>query len=132
MTDGDGVAPAPDDDWLSTAEVAGALGLTATTVYRLIDQDAVNVVVPYDPEAFASLASSLREAGRLTRGWIHRARRHTVGLYRPKTDHPVWRFLQPAPAGRNEVSEDWFLYIEPEHYDRELLGLLEAPDVWIA
>jgi excisionase family DNA binding protein len=25
-------------DWLSTAEVAAALGLTATTVYRLIDQ----------------------------------------------------------------------------------------------
>lgn len=101
-------------------------------LYRLIDQDAVNVVVPYDPKAFAELAASLRQAGSLTGDWIRRARRHTVGLYRPKADHSLWSFLQPAPVGKGEESEDWFLYLDAEHYDRTLLGLLEAPDVWIA
>lgn len=100
-------------------------------LFRLIDQDAVNVVVPYDPEAFAGLASDLEDR-RLTGDWIRRARRHAVSLYRPKADHPVWRYLQPAPLGRDEVSEEWFLYLEAEHYDRGLLGLLEAQDIWIA
>jgi CRISPR-associated helicase Cas3/CRISPR-associated endonuclease Cas3-HD len=104
----------------------------AAELYRLIDQDAVNVVVPYEPEAFAALDAELREAGRLTGGWIRRARRHTVSLYRPRLDAPVRRFLQPVSLGRGELSDDWFLYTEPEHYDRELLGLREAPDVWIA
>jgi hypothetical protein len=83
--------------------------------------------------AWAALTTNhCRSTGRLTGGWIRRARRHTVSLYRPKPDNPVRRFLRPAPLGRGELSDDWFLYTEPAHYDRELLGLREAPDVWIA
>lgn len=98
-------------------------------LYRLIDQDAVNVLVPYDPEMFRALDSELRRNGRLTRDWIRRARYHAVSLYRPRAESP---FLRPAPLGKGELSDDWFLYTEASHYDRELLGLLEEPDVWIA
>lgn len=101
-------------------------------LFRLIDQDAVNVLVPYDLEEFRALDAELAKAGRLTRDWIQRARRHAVSLYRPKPENPVQRFLKPAPLGRGELSDDWYLYIEADHYDRDLLGLLEAPDVWIA
>lgn len=101
-------------------------------LFRLIDQDAVNVLVPYDLDAFRALEADLAAAGRLNRDWIQRARRHAVSLYRPKAENPVQRFLKPAPLGRGESSDDWYLYVEPDHYDRDLLGLLEAPDVWIA
>jgi CRISPR-associated helicase Cas3/CRISPR-associated endonuclease Cas3-HD len=105
---------------------------TIARLYRLIEQDAVNVLVPYDPDEFRALDAELTEAGHLTRDWIQRARRHAVSLYRPKPENPVQRFLKPAPLGRGELSDDWYLYIEADHYDRDLLGLLEAPDVWIA
>jgi excisionase family DNA binding protein len=39
MTDGDGVVPTPDDDWLSTAEAAELLGVVPRTLYRMIDVD---------------------------------------------------------------------------------------------
>lgn len=64
---------------------------------------------------------------------IRRARPHAINLYRPKKDDPVWRFLEPAPLGRGETSDDWFVYLEPAHYDRELLGLTgDTGGLWIA
>jgi CRISPR-associated helicase Cas3/CRISPR-associated endonuclease Cas3-HD len=100
--------------------------------YRLIVQDAINVLVPYDPEVFGGLRSELDQDGRLTRGWIRKARPHAVNVYRPKRDAPIWSFLKPAPLRSGEVSADWFVYLEEKHYDRELLGLTAAPEVWIA
>ncbi len=100
--------------------------------YRLIDQGAINVVVPFDPRAFARLRTALEQAGRLTRHWIRDARPHAVSLFRPAREALVWSFLQPAPLRRGEESEEWFIYLEAAHYDRELLGLLAAPDQWIA
>jgi CRISPR-associated endonuclease/helicase Cas3 len=102
-------------------------------LYRLIDQDAISVLVPYDLDAYDALKAGLREAGHLTAGWIRRARPHTINLYRPKKDDPVWAFLSPVPLGRGELSEDWFVYLEPSHYDRELLGLTgTTANLWIA
>ncbi|HEY2293476.1 MAG TPA: CRISPR-associated helicase Cas3', partial [Thermoanaerobaculia bacterium] len=68
--------------------------------YRLIDQDAINVLVPYDPDAFAELVAELKRAGKLTARWIRRARPHTINLYRPKENDLILHYLQPAPAGR--------------------------------
>lgn len=106
---------------------------TTAELYRLIDQDAVNVIVPYDAEETAHLLARLREEGRPRRDWLRRARPHTVNLYRPKRDDPVWAWLDPAfPARREGEPEDWFVLLDESLYDREMLGLTGAPDVWIA
>ena len=105
---------------------------TTAELYRLIDQDTVNVLVPYDGEAFRSLREELRANGRLTTGWIRNARPHTVNLYRPKRNDPILAYLAPAPLGRKgERSEDWFVLLG-DLYDRDLLGLVGAPEAWIA
>ncbi len=117
-------------------EAIEALDFAATAgLYRLIDQDAINVLVPYDLAAFTALREELRDAGRLTTDWVRRARPHSVSLYRPGRNAPVWAFLDPAPLGRGasgrpEGSEDWFVYLEPSHYDRDL-GLLQADELLI-
>jgi CRISPR-associated endonuclease/helicase Cas3 len=115
-------------------EAIGALSFQdAAEHYRLIDQDAINVVVPYERERFDELREELRRTGRPRREWIRRARSSTVSLYRPKRDDPIQAFLQPASAVRSEEHrEDWFLLLNEALYDREMLGLTGAPDVWIA
>jgi CRISPR-associated endonuclease/helicase Cas3 len=106
----------------------------AAALYRLIDQDAVNVLVPYDPGVFAALTTGLKRAGRLTTAWVHRARPHTINLFRPKEDDPIRNFLQPVALGpRGEESKDWFVLLQEALYDRNLLGLTGVPDdAWIA
>ena len=101
-------------------------------LYHLIEQDAISVLMPFDAEAYRTLASRLRNDRRLTGGWIRDARPFTVSLYRPKLEDPVWRFLNPAPLGKGELSDDWFVYLNADHYDRELLGFTGAEDTWIA
>jgi CRISPR-associated helicase Cas3 len=101
-------------------------------LYRLIKQDAISVLVPFDEAAFGALTARLRKEGRLTAAWIQDARPHTVSLIRPKDDDPIQRFLAPAPVGKGETSDDWFVYLNADHYDRKLLGLTGAEDSWIA
>jgi CRISPR-associated endonuclease/helicase Cas3 len=103
------------------------------SLYRLIDQDAINVVVPWDPAAFSVLSDDLHRSGRLTSRWVRRARPHSVNLYRPKNHDPLWAYLNPASRSRKEDQrEDWFLLLGETLYDRDRLGLTGAPDVWIA
>jgi CRISPR-associated endonuclease/helicase Cas3 len=108
-------------DFVETAEL-----------YRLIEQDAISVLMPFDEVAFGALTARLRKEGRLTAEWIQDARAHTVSLIRPKDDDPVQRFLNPAPVGKGETSDDWFVYLNADHYDRQLLGFTGAEDSWIA
>jgi CRISPR-associated endonuclease/helicase Cas3 len=103
---------------------------SVATKYRLIEQDAVNVVVPDHPKLFEELRQDLRRQGRPTASWIRRARAYTVNLYRPD---PYQAFLEPAsPPDRGDKPPDWYLLLDPSLYDRKLLGLTAAPDVWIA
>jgi CRISPR-associated helicase Cas3/CRISPR-associated endonuclease Cas3-HD len=103
-------------------------------LYRLIDQDAVNVLVPYAADAFSELAAELKQAGKLTTAWVRRARPYTVNLYRPKENDPIRHYLQPAPLGRKgEESKDWFILLDHGLYDRNMLGLTGvSEEAWIA
>lgn len=102
-------------------------------LYRLIPRRTISVVVPYDHVAWSELRKELSNVGYLTSDWIRRARPHAVNLFEPGR-HVA--FLEPAKTwtrdGNLEDSSDWFVYIKPEHYDCDLLGLREAPELWVA
>jgi CRISPR-associated helicase Cas3/CRISPR-associated endonuclease Cas3-HD len=92
--------------------------------YRLIDQDTINVVVPYAPclELFGELQERAGKEG-LTAEWIKSARPLAVSLYRPKQDDPVWDSLLPVQSKRQHGKkslEDWFIAARPEHYHSAL------------
>lgn len=87
--------------------------------YRLIDQDAVNVVVPYDREAHRALREELRTKQTLTRDWIARARPLTVSLFRSEVEHTP--NLEPVPLAKGGFSEEWYMSNRVEDYD-PLLG----------
>lgn len=88
---------------------------TVATLYRIVDQDAVNVLVPHDTGAFATLRDDLRAKGTLTGSWIRRARPHSVSLFRSGLEHMP--NLQPAPLGKGGVSEEWFVCSAEDDYD---------------
>ena len=100
-------------------------------LYRLIEHDAINVLVPYRADAFEALAAEARERG-LTAAWMRNARAHTVGVYRPKDTDPIWTRLEPVRAGRRGFADDWFILTDPASYHQHL-GLLpkDAPSVWM-
>jgi len=101
-------------------------------LYRLIPDDGINVLVPYDLDAYHSLADDVR-GSHLTARWMRAARPHTVSLFRPRPDDPIWRFLDPVPITGRTLSDQWFIYLREEDYDRRLLGLApqECPDTWV-
>ncbi|NTV29488.1 MAG: CRISPR-associated endonuclease Cas3'' [Candidatus Omnitrophica bacterium] len=98
--------------------------------YRLIAQESINVLVPYAGEMalFESLKQRLKTEGRLTREWLRDSRSLTVSLYRPRRGATVWNYLKPVPLGWGEISDDWFVYLNPEDYD-PLLGLRPPDEV---
>ena len=97
--------------------------------FRVIDQNAVNLLVAYDGAAFAALREELARKGRLSAHWVRRARPHAINLFRGALDRTL--NLEPVPAGDGE-STDWYVYIDPSHYS-PLLGLVipEAPDTFV-
>lgn len=91
-------------------------------LYRLIDQDTINVVVPHDLDIYQELSELARENG-LSREWIAKARLHSIGLFRPKRGDIAESYLEPIPVSRDRFSEDWYIYRNREHYD-SLKGLI--------
>jgi len=91
-------------------------------LYRLIEKDAINILVPYDREAYDQLADQARQEG-LTRDWIARARPHTVGVFRHRSDSALLTALEPIPLlGRQakyqgDMSGDWFICPDDGMYD---------------
>jgi CRISPR-associated helicase Cas3/CRISPR-associated endonuclease Cas3-HD len=104
--------------------------------YRLIAQDAINIVVPYSEclDQFATLRDEADRKG-LTADWIRSARPLTVSLYRPKMDDAIWDALIPVKvAGRGDREQnEWFIYAVEEHY-HPVLGLVPTGSLnnWIA
>lgn len=50
--------------------------------FRLIEQDTVSLLVPYDPAAVADLVAAVQAAGRVTRDAWRTAQQHSVAVYR--------------------------------------------------
>lgn len=103
--------------------------------YRLIEQDAIQVLVPYS--AKRPLYDELRREGE--RGihgvWMRRAQGLAVSLYRPKPEHPAWSVLLPARLRRGGASDEWFILEDPHgrHYDDTFgLRLPESDLIFIA
>lgn len=88
--------------------------------YRLIDEDTVNVLTPYDPETYVALAEEARTKG-LSRDWIRRARPHAVGWFRREIEKA---FVEPVcvrgRGGKLIESGDWFIYLQAQHYDPDV------------
>lgn len=104
--------------------------------YRLIDQNTINVLVPYDLDRFTDLAEQARRFG-LTARWMREAQPFTLSIFRPKNSDPVMGQMEQIktnPSPKAPLSEHWYLYCHPPGYDRDLLGLCaeESKPVWIA
>ncbi len=88
--------------------------------YRLIDGDAIQVLVPWAPmiEAFNALRDQSQRG--IDRRWMKRAQALAVSVYRPPSDHPAWGYLLPAKfvprAGRSGESTEWYV-LDDEHRD---------------
>ena len=92
--------------------------------YRLIEQDTINVVVPYFGalELYEELRRLAEQDG-LSRAFIQRARPITVSLFRPKPEHALWDVLLPVLAfrsGRRHRQDEWYIAAASEHYHPQL------------
>lgn len=86
--------------------------------YRLIDQSAIQVLVPYEArmDRFDELRRQQEEEG-INAQWIRRAQGLTVNVFRPRHDHPAWGVLIPAKLRYGQgVSDEWFV-LEDRHGD---------------
>jgi CRISPR-associated helicase Cas3/CRISPR-associated endonuclease Cas3-HD len=99
---------------------------TVAEKYRLIEQDMVNLVVPYGEEG-RQLMEAVLENG-LNTDWSRKAQLYSVAVRRPRQGDPIRDIMEPAPIfkrGERLESEDWFLCTANAKYD-ELTGL-EVP-----
>ena len=87
-------------------------------LFRVIPDASINVLVPYDAKAYLKLADGVRRDG-ISRDWIRAVRPYTIGVYRPKPDTPIARWLEPVKVSATRRAEDWFIYLRAEHYDRK-------------
>jgi CRISPR-associated endonuclease/helicase Cas3 len=92
--------------------------------YRLIDQDAIQIVVPWKPCIEEYMALRAQAAIGVDGKWMRRAQALSVSIYRPEADHPAWGHLIPAHFRRGGDSDEWFVLEDREgkFYDN-ILGL---------
>jgi CRISPR-associated endonuclease/helicase Cas3 len=92
---------------------------TVAREYRVIKQDAINVLVPFQQDAFETLAAEALNTG-LTYSWIQRARPYSVSLFRSRAGRALSGHLEPIPLRSGAgSSEDWFIYRTADHYTWE-------------
>lgn len=92
--------------------------------YRLIDQEAIQIVVPW--RRCIARYEQLRDqaASGINGEWMRDAQALSVSIYRPRPGHPAWGCLIPAQFRRVGASDEWFVLEDPDgqYYD-EILGL---------
>ncbi|MHB1938764.1 MAG: CRISPR-associated helicase Cas3' [Acidobacteriaceae bacterium] len=99
-------------DELNFVEIAKA--------YRLIEQHAIQVLVPWKERRQEFDALRLEaERGGLSAGWMRRAQGLAVSIYRTNDGPPAWAI--PAKLRRGGFSDEWFI-LEGDFYD-DILGL---------
>lgn len=116
--------PASQNEQLSEAIVARDFVEVARS-YRLIDQDAIQVLVPWagGMNVYHELKTEAETKG-VSAKWMRRAQGLAVSVYRPKQDHPVWGIIIPAKLWRGGVSDEWFILEDPnQKFYQEILGL---------
>ena len=122
----------PASQNVELAEAITALDFVEITrLYRLIEQGAVQVLVPWADRVsnFMDLRTEADRDG-ISTGWMRRAQGLAVSVYRPRDGLPAWAI--PARLRRGGVSDEWFI-LEGNYYD-DTLGLNppEGPQVFIA
>ncbi len=81
--------------------------------YRMIEQNAINVLVPYDRIEYEHLVSRA-DGKNITRDWIIEARPHCISVFRPRDDDPITPHLEPAGfPHEGEHSHQWFILLDP-------------------
>lgn len=114
------------------SDVEGRSFVGVAEKYRLIDQDTIEVLVPYDSEVFRVLRREVEERGYPTVDWLRCARPYAIQMYRPHDRDEVWNGLEGIPGGRGERSKDWFTLLREKWYDSDLRGFTGAEHAWIA
>ncbi len=116
--------PASQNIDLSQA-ITAADFVEVARLYRLIDTDAIQVLVPWADrrDDFRALRAEAEDAG-ISADWMRRAQGLAVGVYRRKDGPPAWAI--PAKLRRRGkvdagVSDEWFI-LEGDYYD-DTLGL---------
>ena len=127
--------PATQNTDLSQA-VTAADFVEVARQYRLIDSNAIQVLVPWADrwDTFAELRTEADKTG-ISAGWMRRAQSLAVSVYRTQAGTPAWaipaklRQFGKTPSG---VSDEWFI-LEGDYYD-DTLGLKppEGPQTFIA
>ncbi len=122
----------PDTQGADLTEAIKGLDFVAVARgYRLIDQAAVQVLVPWAErfDDFLALRTQA-EADGIDGAWMRRAQGLAVSVYRPRDGLPDWAI--PARLRRGGVSDEWFV-LAGDHY-HDTLGLVppEGPQVFIA
>jgi len=95
----------------------------AAREYRLIENNTINILVPYDMEAYGELCDEVRKEG-ISGRWIRKARPYSISVFRQRapqrTVHDIRSFIEPVPVINGKTSEDWFIYLMADHYDSRL------------
>jgi len=90
-------------------------------LYRVIPQNTINILVPYEPDIFNRLTEEVRANG-LTRQWIIKARPYTVAIFHPSSPRdPIYLNLEPIKIrpDKAEESDEWYIYRKEDDYDKE-------------
>ncbi len=92
--------------------------------YRLIDQDSIQIVVPWKPCIDEYMRLRVQASSGIDGKWMRDAQALSVSIYRPKPDHPSWGCLVAAHFRRGGNSDEWFVLEDPDgkFYD-DTLGL---------
>ena len=88
-------------------------------LYRLIEQDAIQIVVPWSQHLDEYERLRNRAAHGINARWIAEAQALSVSIYRPQRDHPAWGSLVPVSLRRGGSSDEWFVLEDPNRHDPE-------------
>ncbi len=127
-----------DEEKLHQAIIEGNFAEVAK-LYKLIDNNTINVLVPYDCGLYEELIEQMQPGAPRTlegvRCWIQRARAITVGVYKPSVGSYIWNHLEPIYfsncVDKNIAIPDWYKPLPGIKYeDRTGLKLPEDNSLW--